>query len=111
MGASDPAAAKMPTVTSPTAMKIRIVPSPMRLASLVAGVPQGVVLVTWTVQVHAAVVKPGRARRCCRTATFSGAGRRAGTGRSSEEHTSELQSLMSSSYADFCLKKKKQQYN
>src|SRR3546814_14076532 len=71
----------MPTVTSPTAMKIRIVPFPMRLASLVAGVPQGVILVTWTVQVHAAVVKPGRARRCCRTATFSGAGRRAGTGR------------------------------
>src|SRR3546814_7159336 len=26
----------------------------------------------------------------------------------SEEHTSELQSLMRSSYADFCLKKKKQ---
>src|SRR3546814_14466691 len=59
MGASEPAAAKMPTVTSPTAMKIRSVPSPMRLASLVAGVPQGVILVTWTVQVHAAVVKPG----------------------------------------------------
>src|SRR3546814_8987550 len=92
MGASDPAAAKMPTVTSPPAMKIRIVPSPMRLASLVHGVPQGVILVTWTVQVHAAVVKPGRARRCCRTATFSGAGRRAGT--RSEAHTSELQSLM-----------------
>src|SRR3546814_10505416 len=29
-----------------------------------------------------------------------------GTGRS-EEHTSELQSLMRNSYADFCLKKKK----
>src|SRR3546814_7075479 len=28
----------------------------------------------------------------------------------SEEHTSELQSLMRSSYAVFCLKKKKQQY-
>src|SRR3546814_6895130 len=27
----------------------------------------------------------------------------------SEEHTSELQSLMRNSYADFCLKKKKQQ--
>src|SRR3546814_3753722 len=27
-------------------------------------------------------------------------------GRRSEEHTSELQSLMRSSYADFCLKKK-----
>src|SRR3546814_5316920 len=34
--------------------------------------------------------------------------RRVGTGRS-EEHTSELQSLMRSSYAVFCLKKKKKQ--
>src|SRR3546814_955471 len=31
--------------------------------------------------------------------------------RRSEEHTSELQSLMRISYAVFCLKKKKQQYN
>src|SRR3546814_3839350 len=29
----------------------------------------------------------------------------------SEEHTSELQSLMRNSYAVFCLKKKKQQHN
>src|SRR3546814_8578053 len=29
----------------------------------------------------------------------------------SEEHTSELQSLMRISYAVFCLKKKKQEYN
>src|SRR3546814_10290439 len=29
----------------------------------------------------------------------------------SEEHTSELQSLMRTSYADFCLKKKKQKYD
>src|SRR3546814_9820698 len=32
-----------------------------------------------------------------------------GAGTRSEEHTSELQSLMRSSYAVFCLKKKKQQ--
>src|SRR3546814_3095527 len=40
-----------------------------------------------------------------------GAGRRAG-GRAerSEEHTSELQSLMRISYAVFCLKKKKKDY-
>src|SRR3546814_7342231 len=31
--------------------------------------------------------------------------------RRSEEHTSELQSLMRISYAVFCLKKKKQKYN
>src|SRR3546814_9311567 len=35
---------------------------------------------------------------------------RAGAGRS-EEHTSELQSLMRISYAVFCLKKKKYNYN
>src|SRR3546814_2641701 len=33
----------------------------------------------------------------------------AGDGDRSEEHTSELQSLMRSSYAVFCLKKKKQE--
>src|SRR3546814_3921318 len=32
-------------------------------------------------------------------------------GNRSEEHTSELQSLMRISYAVFCLKKKKKQYN
>src|SRR3546814_9704081 len=42
----------------------------------------------------------GRQRRQC--------ARRAGRGRS-EEHTSELQSLMRISYAVFCLKKKKTQ--
>src|SRR3546814_3396049 len=35
------------------------------------------------------------------------AGRAFGTGQRSEEHTSELQSLMRISYAVFCLKKKK----
>src|SRR3546814_1934764 len=35
---------------------------------------------------------------------------RAGTALRSEEHTSELQSLMRISYAVFCLKKKKQQH-
>src|SRR3546814_4770150 len=34
-----------------------------------------------------------------------------GTNERSEEHTSELQSLMRISYAVFCLKKKKQHYN
>src|SRR3546814_3137699 len=37
--------------------------------------------------------------------------RRSGRGPRSEEHTSELQSLMRISYAVFCLKKKKQQTN
>src|SRR3546814_4785123 len=39
---------------------------------------------------------------CARCATFRGCGR----ARRSEEHTSELQSLMRISYAVFCLKKK-----
>src|SRR3546814_2347942 len=37
----------------------------------------------------------------------SGARQRSAAGRRSEEHTSELQSLMRISYAVFCLKKKK----
>src|SRR3546814_1295070 len=41
-------------------------------------------------------------RRCARLSGQAGAARR------SEEHTSELQSLMRISYAVFCLKKKKQ---
>src|SRR3546814_4329151 len=49
--------------------------------------------------------RPGSARRC-------GGSRRAGArrcgARRSEEHTSELQSLMRISYAVFCLKKKKE---
>src|SRR3546814_10226742 len=43
----------------------------------------------------------------------AGTGRNQGTGtrRRSEEHTSELQSLMRISYAVFCLKKKNKKYN
>src|SRR3546814_3074002 len=47
-------------------------------------------------------VRAGRAHH-----RADGAGRRAGGGPRSEEHTSELQSLMRISYAVFCLKKKK----
>src|SRR3546814_10719805 len=62
-----------------------------------------------------------RAGRTDRSRNGQAAGRRAGRdgtggadlrlfrGRRSEEHTSELQSLMRISYADFCLKKKKPQ--
>src|SRR3546814_1142439 len=41
------------------------------------------------------------------TAVFTRAGSGCGSSRRSEEHTSELQSLMRISYAVFCLKKKK----
>src|SRR3546814_6726854 len=43
-------------------------------------------------------------RRAAGDCAFCGGGRTRGAGRS-EEHTSELQSLMRSSYADLCLKK------
>src|SRR3546814_3863752 len=49
------------------------------------------------------VRNPGRAGRCT-------AGWKPRPGWRSEEHTSELQSLMRISYAVFCLKKKRQNY-
>src|SRR3546814_2346250 len=53
----------------------------------------------------AAAQSPSRARA---GAAPVEAGHSARSGRRSEEHTSELQSLMRISYAVFCLKKKKQ---
>src|SRR3546814_6776148 len=49
----------------------------------------------------------GRARRAALHGRGEGAPPRHGVGPRSEEHTSELQSLMRSSYAVFCLKTKK----
>src|SRR3546814_1124862 len=46
-------------------------------------------------------------RECCSCGLWPGSGGR----RRSEEHTSELQSLMRISYAVFCLKKKKKNIN
>src|SRR3546814_13487853 len=51
-----------------------------------------------------------RAGRCAR-AVASAADRHSHAGWRSEEHTSELQSLMRISYAVFCLKKKKKKIN
>src|SRR3546814_10573295 len=48
-----------------------------------------------------------RPARSMRIAMYSARWRIARAGRRSEEHTSELQSLMRISYAVFCLKKKK----
>src|SRR3546814_5919150 len=56
------------------------------------------------ISVSSVIVKPFR--------TFGISGlMRAPPGRRSEEHTSELQSLMRISYAVFCLKKKKNKHN
>src|SRR3546814_1121990 len=53
---------------------------------------------------------PSHLRRCCPPASGGGPADARGLaeGNRSEEHTSELQSLMRLSYAVFCLKKKKQ---
>src|SRR3546814_2978884 len=59
------------------------------------------------------VVAAAEARQGCgdyRYRDIHRGGRQRGGGRS-EEHTSELQSLMRTSYAVFCLKKKKQKHN
>src|SRR3546814_2348364 len=58
---------------------------------------------------RAGLLQDGRIRHphrksCARRAACDGGGRK---GNRSEEHTSELQSLMRISYAVFCLKKKK----
>src|SRR3546814_10740279 len=57
----------------------------------------------------AAQTRAARAHQSSRLSTFSGG--RPIAARRSEEHTSELQSLMRISYAVFCLKKKKKQIN
>src|SRR3546814_5499336 len=62
-------------------------------------------LFTWQVMHHSAVTST---KTTCPPAT-SPAMAVASSGRS-EEHTSELQSLMRISYAVFCLKKKNKQY-
>src|SRR3546814_10556964 len=53
----------------------------------------------------------GPARRSWRGAGLRSGATRGGGGPRSEEHTSELQSLMRISYAVFCLKKKKTRHN
>src|SRR3546814_2841685 len=57
-------------------------------------------------RVHRAVARARRSRRVRRRASRQARRIRRRAGRS-EEHTSELQSLMRISYAVFCLKKKK----
>src|SRR3546814_8588812 len=49
-------------------------------------------------------------RQGCYLRIYCACGRRVVAPLRSEEHTSELQSLMRTSYAVFCLKKKKKQY-
>src|SRR3546814_1672275 len=69
---------------------------------------------TWNVIVNRKHVVSIKLRRCivARMPTSRGCTFHQSLGRftRSEEHTSELQSLMRISYAVFCLKKKKKQY-
>src|SRR3546814_10007500 len=53
----------------------------------------------------------GSAKRCAVSRSTCAAGGTHRVARRSEEHTSELQSLMRISYAVFCLKKKKKKTN
>src|SRR3546814_6628205 len=64
-------------------------------------------------QDHADRIDRGARHRAALERTRTGAGRAGHTRRTrrSEEHTSELQSLMRNSYAVFCLKKKQQTRN
>src|SRR3546814_9447150 len=58
---------------------------------------------SWPLEASASVPAGGHCHRRCRPECAIG---RSGRNRRSEEHTSELQSLMRISYAVFCLKKK-----
>src|SRR3546814_6188395 len=60
---------------------------------------------------HARLGPDARRRARCPLGALRRKPRRGPTALRSEEHTSELQSLMRISYAVFCLKKKKQQPN
>src|SRR3546814_5891984 len=68
-------------------------------------------LLPYTTLFRSAPRRPGRFRHRSRHGTWNNfprkASRRAPDRERSEEHTSELQSLMRTSYAVFCLKKKK----
>src|SRR3546814_4409727 len=63
---------------------------------------------TWTLSTPSRPSSSLVRRATQRSAVSATSGRRSGISSRSEEHTSELQSLMRISYAVFCLKKKKQ---
>src|SRR3546814_5797403 len=67
-------------------------------------------LFPYTTLFRSIVLPPGEAQRSSTARPSPAPSRRAGSERS-EEHTSELQSLMRISYAVFCLKKKKHKNN
>src|SRR5881396_2880416 len=72
--------------------------------------PTKIYTVRNTLSLHDAlpISKPSATRRCCRASSISSASSPcSGRTSRSEEHTSELQSLRTISYAVFCLKKKK----
>src|SRR3546814_9351162 len=85
-----------------------------QLAAALSPVAGGGCRSSWPIK---ALARPGQRviqrPRGARAGRRWGSGRNAGgrCGKRSEEHTSELQSLMRISYAVFCLKKKKQNHN
>src|SRR3546814_279069 len=96
----DAVAMNVPPKEDPAKLELRAKPAPVTrlnrrtLTMLVGGLAVAIALVTWW------AFRPPKARE--------GAGQDApNVEQRSEEHTSELQSLMRISYAVFCLKKKK----
>src|SRR3546814_941650 len=95
---SSPSTAAVPRPISPSsvpAASTTVTAQPVRLSSPALPVMTSV----------AAISSPGRGESISATGATSSA-----TASRSEEHTSELQSLMRISYAVFCLKKKKNDY-
>src|SRR3546814_2931503 len=66
---------------------------------------------TWSILDEAEIRRQGFTQTARRFAAINQRLKTVGKGKRSEEHTSELQSLMRISYAVFCLKKKNKQRN
>src|SRR3546814_6026053 len=80
-------------------------PGPGRHPNQIDGSPE----VSWPTARRCQPVEPSFSHVACSPANVSGAGHHAEIVKRSEEHTSEIQSLMRISYDVFCLKNKKQQ--
>src|SRR3546814_9540970 len=92
----------------PSIRSIAVLPPSSSVTSYLSGLPAVVRTAAIRVPGCAAVMRASAASIAVRSVGTCGAETVASSSRS-EEHTSELQSLMRISYAVFCLKKKKKQ--
>src|SRR3546814_3900600 len=90
----------------PTGLSSENVSSPRDLVKLLRAVSKQPLIHRYTTD-DSYLVDVGRGRQL----TYNNTNRLVKNSDRSEEHTSELQSLMRISYAVFCLKKKKNKYN